>query len=128
SQLADKGIDITPEISLAKGLTRDWWIGGELAGVISTSHNEGNRQGYIALTAWALWFSRWLPNETDAFKLSVWAATNEVPEDSNALSISLDYEFDISDHLEAVVGVGVEPYSSSGNHGAYLAAGLRWQF
>jgi len=128
SQLADKGVDITAEVSVAKGLTKDCWLGGELARVISTSRNVGDYSGYISLTAWAMWFSRWLPNESDAFKLSMWAATNEVPGAGNALFFSLTYEFDINDQLDASIGIGTDPYSPWEHLGFYATAGLRWRF
>ena len=128
SQLADTGVDITAEVSVAKGLTKDWWLGGELARVVSTSHNLGSDSGYISLTTWAMWFSRWLPNESDAFKLSMWAATNEVRGAGNALFFSLTYEFDLTDQLETSIGIGTDPYSPWERLGFYATAGLRWRF
>jgi hypothetical protein len=128
SLLADRGIDITPEINIAKGITKDWWIGGELAGVFSTSRNEGNRHGYGSLTGWAMWFCRWLPNESDALKFSVWAATNEVPGDDNALFLSLEYQFDVTDDLDASIGIGTDPSSPWERRGVYATALLRWSF
>lgn len=128
SQLADKGIDIAPKITITKGLNKDWWLGGDIEGVISTSRNTGDRAGYFSLTAWAMWFSRWLPNDSDAFKFSVWAATNEVPKDDNALFLSLEYEFDITDSLDASVGIGTDPSSPWEHKGVFATAGLRWSF
>jgi hypothetical protein len=128
SQLADHGIDISPQITIANGLTKDWWIGGDLTRVFSTSRNPGNRSGYVSLTTWLMWFSRWLPNESDAFTMSAWAATNEVPGDDNALFFSLTYDFDISDNLDANVGVGTDPYTPWEHRGVYFTAGVRWRF
>jgi hypothetical protein len=128
SQLADKGVDFDAKITVAKGLNADWWLGGDLERIFSTSRNPGNRSGYLSVTTWAMWFSRWLPNDSDAFKFSIWAATNEVPDDDNALFLSLEYEFDITDSLDASIGIGTDPSSPWERKGIFATAGLRWSF
>ena len=128
SLLADRGIDITPEINIAKGLTKDWWVGGEISGVFSTARNEGNRWGYGSLTTWVMWFSRWLPNDSDALQVSIWAATNEVPGDDNALFLSLEYQFDVTDDIDASLGIGTDPSSPWERKGVFATAQLRWKF
>lgn len=128
SLLASRGVDLTPEINIAKGLTEDWWIGGSLNAVFSTAPDEGNRTGYGSCNLWLYWASGWLPNATDTFTLSLWAATNEVPGDDNALFFSLEYAFDITDDLEATLGIGTDPISPWDHLGVYGIAGLKWRF
>lgn len=125
---ASTGWDVTPELSLAKGLTEDWWIGGSLAGTFATSPDEGNRIGYGSLTLWVTWLCGFMPDEEDSLSLSVWAATNEEPGADKALFISLEYEFDLTDSLEASFGIGTDPSSPWDHLGVYGMAGLRWSF
>ena len=77
---------------------------------------------------WTTWLCTLLPNESDSISLGVWAATNEVPDSDNALFISLEYDFDITDNLEANFGIGTDPYLSWERFGAYAIAGLRWRW
>ena len=128
SYLASTGWDLTPELAVVKGITPKWWVGCTVAGVFATRPDEGNRAGYGSLTLWTTWLCAFLPNESDSISLGVWAATNEVPDSDNALFISLEYEFDITDNLEATLGVGTDPYSPWERLGAYAIAGLRWRW
>lgn len=125
---ASRGVDITPEINFAKGITEDWWIGGSISAVLATSPDEGNRQGYASATLWLYWATQWLPNESDSLTLSVWAATSEVPGDDDALFVSLEYAFDITDDLEFTIGIGTDIISPWDHLGVYGTAGLCWRF
>lgn len=128
SYLAMQGGDISPEINFAKGLTPDWWIGGAVSGVFATDPDPGKRAGYGSMTLWLRWLCGLLPNETDSIALSVWAATNEVRYSQNALFISLEYEFDLTEKLQAKVGLGTDPSTPWDHLGLYGTAGLtlRW--
>ena len=128
SVLASRGVDFTPEINFAKGITEDWWVGGSVSAVLSSSPDPGNRQGYASATLWLYWACGWLPNGSDSLTLSVWAATNEVPGDDNALFVSLEYAFDITDDLEATVGIGTDIISPWDHLGVYATASLSWRF
>lgn len=128
SILASQGADITPEINAAWGITEDWWIGGNLGAVLATDPDEGNRRGYGSLTLWLTWLCGWLPDESDSLSLSVWAATNEEPGADKALFISLEYEFDLTDSLEASLGLGTDPSSPWDHLGLFATAGLTWRF
>ena len=128
SYLAMQGGDISPEINLAKGLTPDWWIGGAVSGAFATDPDPGERAGYGSITLWLRWLCCLLPNESDSIALSVWGATNEVRYSQNALFISLEYEFDLSEKLQAKVGLGTDPVTPWDHLGLYGTAGLtfRW--
>ena len=128
SLLAERGLDLTPEINLAKGLTKDWWVGGALSAVLSTAPDEGNRAGYGSLTLWVTWLCKWLPNESDSIGLSMWAATNEVPGSDNALFFGLDYDFDISAQLGLNLGIGTDVSSPWERQGVYATALITWRF
>jgi len=128
SYLAMQGGDITPEINIAKGITKDWWIGGAVNGVFATDPDPGDRAGYGSLTLWLRWLCGWLPDESDSIALSVWAATNEVRYSENALFISLEYQFDLTEKLEAKVGIGTDPYTPWDHLGIYGTAGLTWRW
>lgn len=126
STLASGGADLTPEIGVAKGLTEDWWIGGNLGAVLATSPDEGNRTGYASATLWIVWLCELLPD--DGLTLSLWAATNEIPGDDNALFLSLEYEFSLTDDLEASFGIGADPVSPWDHLGVFATAGFTWRF
>lgn len=128
SYLATQGGDITPEINIAKGITADWWIGGAISGVFATDPDLGERAGYGSLTLWLRWLCALLPNESDSVALSMWAATNEARYSENALFFSLEYQFDLSDKLQAKLGVGTDPYSPWDHLGIYGTAGLTWRW
>lgn len=128
SVLSEKGIDLTPELNTAYGITEDWWIGGALGGVLATAPEEGNRVGYAYTTLWVTWLTGWLPDGSDSLSLNVWAATNEIPDDDKALFISLEYEFDIGDSWDATLGLGTDPVSPWDHLGIYATAGLRYRF
>lgn len=128
SYLATQGGDITPEINLAKGITADWWIGGAVNGVFATDPDIGERGGYGALTLWTRWLCGLLPNQSDSIALSLWAATNEARYSQNALFISLEYQFDLTDKLEAKLGLGTDPLTPWDHHGLYGIAGLTWKW
>ena len=128
SVLSEKGIDLSPELNTAFGITDDWWIGGALGGVFATAAEDGNRVGYGYITLWVAWLTAWLPNESDSLAFNLWAATNEIPDDDDALFLSLEYEFDLNDDLDGVIGIGTDPISPWDHLGVYATAGLRWRF
>ena len=128
SQLASQGADISPELNVAKGLTSALWIGGNIGGTLATAPNPGNHRGYGSVTLWVTYLSGWLPNETDSVSFNVWAANNEVPSANKALFLSLTYQFSITDHLEANLGLGTDPSSPWQRVGTYGIAGLKWRF
>ena len=128
SQLASIGWDLTPKLSVAWGLTEDWWIGGEFAGVLATRPDDGNRMGYASISLWLTWLCGFTDEETDTLSFSLWAASNEIPHDDNALFLELEYTFDLTEHLEACFSVGTDPISPWDHLGAYVSAGLRWTF
>lgn len=128
SMLATHGGDITAELNLAKGLTEDFWIGGNLGAVLSTDRDAGDRHGYPYLTLWSTWLCGWLPNESDSLSLNVWIAGNEQHDVDKALFISIEYQFDLTDSLEASIGIGADPSSPWDRVGAYAIAGLTWRF
>lgn len=128
SMLAMHGGDLTPEINVAKGLTEDWWIGGNVGAVLATDPDEGDRRGYGYLTLWVTWLCGLLPNESDSLSLSVWMAGNEQHGVNKALFIGLEYQFDLTDSLEATLGIGTDPSSPWDRVGAYATAGLTWRF
>jgi FAD/FMN-containing dehydrogenase len=128
SVLSEKGIDLSPELNTAYGLSDDWWIGAALGGVFASSAEEGNRVGYGYITLWVVWLTAWLPNESDSLAFNLWAATNEIPDDDDALFLSLEYEFDLNDALDGVIGIGTDPISPWDHLGVYATAGLRWRF
>ncbi len=128
SQQASQGGELTPEINVAKGLTADWWIGGSLGAVLATAPNAGNRQGYGSLALWVTYLSGWLPNETDSISLNLWTADNETPGAGNALFLSLGYQFSLSDHWEANIGIGTDPLSPWDHLGVYGLAGIKRRF
>ena len=128
SMLATHGGDLTPELSLAKGITEDWWIGGNVGAVFATDPDEGDHQGYAYTTLWITWLCGWLPNESDSVSFSVWFAGNEQHDVDKALFLGLEYQFDLTDSLEASVGIGTDPSSPWDHLGAYATAGLTWRF
>lgn len=128
SQLATHGGDITPMLGVAKGLTEDWWIGGNIGAVLSTAPDAGDHRGYASLNLWVTYLCGWLPNESDSISFNIWAATNEVPGADKALFLSLDYTFDLTDALEASIGIGTDPSSPWDHLGVYGTAGLTWRF
>ena len=128
SVLSTHGGDITPEINIAKGITEDFWIGGNVGGVFATAPDEGNRRGYGYVTLWTTYLCGWLPNESDSINLSIWAATNEEYDVDKALFISVEYEFDITDSLEGSIGLGTDPSTPWEKQGLYAMAGLIWRF
>lgn len=128
SQLASRGWDLTPKLGVAWGMTEDWWIGGEAGAVLATSADEGNRMGYPSLSLWVTWLCGFTAKETDTLSLSLWAAGNEIPDEDNALFLELEYTFDLTENLEAAVGLGTDPISPWDHLGLYLTAGLKWTF
>lgn len=128
SQLAIHGGDITPSLDVAKGLTDDWWTGGSLAAVLATDPDEGNRRGYASLVLWTTYLCGWLPNESDSISLNIWAATNEEHGADRALFIATEYQFDLTDSLEASISLGTDPSSPWDHLGLYATAGLTWRF
>ncbi len=128
SVLSERGLDLTSELNTAYGITDDWWIGGALGGVFATAPEEGNRLGYGYATFWIVYLTGWLPNESDSLALNIWAATNEIPDDDKSLFLTLEYEFDVNDALDGVLGIGTDPISPWDHKGIYGTAGLRWRF
>jgi hypothetical protein len=128
SQLSTHGGDFTPSLDVAKGLTEDWWIGGSLAAVLATAPDEGNRRGYPSLSLWVTYLCGWLPNESDSLSFNVWFAGNEQHGVDKALFISLEYQFNITDNLEASIGIGTDTSSPWDRVGVYGMAGLTWRF
>jgi hypothetical protein len=128
SVLASQGGDLTPEINAAWGINDEWWLGGNLGGVFATDPDEGYRRGYGYATAWLYWNSCWTPNEEDAWTLSIWAANNEDSEADNALFISLEYEFDVTETMSVNLGIGTDPISPWDHQGIFGTLGLIWRF
>ena len=128
SYLASTGWDISPEVAFVKGLNDDWWVGATISGSFATSPDEGYLAGYGSLSLWATWLCGWMPDEEDSLSLSIWMATNEDPDAGRALFIGLEYEFDLTESVQATVGVGTDPYTPWDHLGAYASAGLRWSF
>jgi hypothetical protein len=128
SILAEHGWDITPKLGLAWGITEDWWIGGEAAAILATHADDGNRTGYPSLSLWVNWLCGFTTAETDTLALSLWVAGNEIPDDDNALFLELEYTFDITEQLEASIGLGTDPISPWDHLGLYASAGLKYRF
>ncbi len=128
SMLATQGGDLTPELNIAWGITEEWWIGGNVGGVISTDPDEGDKHGYPYATCWVTWLCGLLPNESDSLSLSIWAASNEQRDVDHALFIGLEYEFDLTDSIDATIGLGTDPSSPWDRVGLYATAALTWRF
>jgi hypothetical protein len=126
--LAEHGWDLNPKLGVAWGITEDWWIGGEIGAVLATSPDDGNRMGYASGTLWITWLCGFTPEETDSLSLGLWTAGNEIPRDDNALFIELEYTFDLTENLEASIGIGTDPISPWDHLGAYATAGIKWKF
>ena len=128
SQLASRGWDLAPSMDVAYGLTEDWWIGCDVGAVLSTRPDEGDHAGFLSQTLWIYWLCGFTAEETDALSLSLWAAGNEVPGGDHNLFAELEYTFDLTDNLEAAIGVGTDIMSQWDHLGVYFSAGLKWSF
>jgi len=128
SLLAGRGWDLSPSLGVAWGITKKWWVGGELGGALALNPDEGKRNGYPSLSLWVTWLCDLTPQGGDSLSLGVWIAGNEIPDDDNSLFAELEYAFDLTDHLEAKFGVGTDPISPWEPLGIYFSAGLTWRF
>lgn len=128
SLLSTRGWDLSPSMGVAWGITKEWWIGGELGASLATSPDEGNRNGYPSLSLWATWLCDFTPQGGDSLSLGLWLAGNEVPGDDNSVFAELEYAFGLTESLEAKFGVGTDPVSPWDHLGIYFSAGLTWRF
>lgn len=128
SLLASRGWDITPSLDVAYGLTEDWWIGYDVGVVLATRPDEGDHAGFLSQTFWIYWLCGFTPDGTDNLSLSLWAAGNEVPGGDHNLFAELEYTFDVTEKLEASIGVGTDIMSQWDHLGVYFSAGLKWSF
>ena len=126
SQLSRYGGDITPQVEVVWGITKEWWMGANLGAVLATSPEEDVKRGYLSGNVWVSWQAGWL--EDDALSLNLWAAGNEIPDDDKVLFIEMDYTFSLTESLELSLGCGTDPISPWDHLGFFGTAGLRWTF
>lgn len=128
SLLASQGWDLAPSLGAAWGLTSQWWVGGEVGGVLATAPDQGNRSGYPQLSLWVTWLCHDPSQKDDALSLGLWVAGNEIPQDDSCLFMELEYSFAVGGTIEAKLALGTDPVSPWEPLGVYLRAGLSWHF
>jgi hypothetical protein len=126
SRLSSYGGDVTPQAEVVWGISEDWWVGGNIGGVLATAPEEDVKRGYLSGNVWVSWQAGWLSD--DALSLNIWAAGNEIPQDDKVLFVELEYTFSVSDSLDITVGCGTDPISPWDHLGFFGTAGLRWTF
>jgi hypothetical protein len=128
SLLAARGWDLSPALGVAWGITKEWWVGGELGAALALSPDEGNRNGYPSLSLWTTWLCDFTSKGGDSLSLGLWLAGNEIPGDDPQLFAEVEYAFDITEGLEMKLGLGTDPISPWDHLGLYFTAGLTWRF
>jgi hypothetical protein len=128
SLISDRGLDVQLTLTGARsfGEEDEWFCGAALGSLAATSPFEGDRIGFVSLSAWA---GRQLGLlDYDALSAGFYAATHETPGFENLFTIEGRYQFNLREQLEITLSLGKE-ISSPFDHDSYYAGFLAtWEF
>ncbi|MEO7932712.1 MAG: hypothetical protein ABIT76_06100 [Chthoniobacterales bacterium] len=128
SRYATQGMDLSPGLDFAWGLTDALWIGGGFGIDASTSPKISHKPIHPTADVFVTYLCAWLPNESDSISLNANAGADDSSGSSQTLSVNLSYTFNLTENLEATVGIGGNVISSIEPGGVHALSGLTWRF